>query len=249
MLEGNIGYLRLTTMSSSESVREIREWMARFRTTSGLINDVRDNTGGDRDALQLIYSYLAAPDDPPRVFTAAAYRLHPTRTDDYLVENHRMYRADAAQWSAAQLRAVRQFAKSFTPAWSLPSGEFSELHYMALIRVDEPGVFHYDRPTIVLMNGRSFSATDIFLAGLKGMKGVVLLGTASAGGSAYTQQVALGATTLRLRIGSMVSFQADGRLFDGHGVQPDILVEPTPEYYIGRGDNVLAEALKRLSKH
>jgi C-terminal processing protease CtpA/Prc len=99
---------------------------------------------------------------------------------------------------------------------------------------------------IVLMNGRSFSATDIFLAGLKGMKGVTLLGTPSAGGSAYTQEVALGATPLRLRIGSMVSFQADGRLFDGHGVQPDVLVEPTPEYYIGRGDNALKAAMKRL---
>jgi hypothetical protein len=30
----------------------------------------------------------------------------------------------------------------------------------------------------------------------------------------------------------MASFQADGRLFDGHGIHPDVLVEPAPEYYI-----------------
>jgi len=44
----------------------------------------------------------------------------------------------------------------------------------------------------------------------------------------------------------MASFQADGRLFDGNGVHPDVLVEPTPEYYIGGLDNVLAEAVNRL---
>ena len=44
----------------------------------------------------------------------------------------------------------------------------------------------------------------------------------------------------------MASFQADGHLFDGHGVRPDVIVEPTPEYYVGGLDNVLAEALKRL---
>jgi hypothetical protein len=45
----------------------------------------------------------------------------------------------------------------------------------------------------------------------------------------------------------MVSFQADGKLFDGHGVHPDVVVEPTPQYYIGGEDNVLAEAVKRLT--
>jgi C-terminal processing protease CtpA/Prc len=117
---------------------------------------------------------------------------------------------------------------------------------MALSRLDDPDIYHYGEPTVVLMNRKSFSATDIFLAGLKGMKNVTLFGTPSAGGSAFTQEVALGATPLRLRIGSMASFQADGRLFDGHGVHPDFVVEPTPGYYIGGPDNVLAEAMKRL---
>jgi hypothetical protein len=44
----------------------------------------------------------------------------------------------------------------------------------------------------------------------------------------------------------MASFQRDGRLFDGHGVLPDVVVVPAPEYYIGGADAVLAEALKRI---
>ena len=44
----------------------------------------------------------------------------------------------------------------------------------------------------------------------------------------------------------MVSYQADGRLFDGIGITPDVLVRPAPEYYIGGADLALAEALKRI---
>ena len=56
----------------------------------------------------------------------------------------------------------------------------------------------------------------------------------------------LGSTPFSLRSGSIASFQADGKLFDGNGVRPDIMVQPLPEYYIGGRDNVLAEAVKRV---
>jgi hypothetical protein len=246
LLKDNVGYLRLPTMGEEPSVAEIKKWMPAFRDTSGLIVDVRDNNGGDRDALLLLYSYLAAPSDPPRVFTAAAYRLHSERKEDYLADDHRMYRAGAKEWTPMERQAVSEFAKTFRPTWELPKGQFSDWHYMALSRRDDPDVYHYDKQVVVLMNAKSFSATDIFLAGLKGMEHVLLLGTPSSGGSAFTQEMALGAAPLRLRIGSMASFQADGKLFDGNGIQPDVLLEPVPEYHIGGRDNVLEEAIRRI---
>jgi len=248
LLKGNIGYLRLPDMVKATSVPEIKRWMPEFRDTAGLIVDVRDNNGGDRDALLLLYSYLAAPDAPPRVFTAAAYRLHSDHKESYLAENHRMYRADAKAWAPNERQAVAKFANVFKPQWELPKGQFSDWHYMALNRLDDPDVYYYDKPVIVLMNAKSFSSTDIFLAGLKGMKNVLLLGTPSSGGSAFSQQILLGATPLRLRIGTMASFQSDGKLFDGNGIHPDVLLEPVPEYYIGGHDNVLEEAVKRITK-
>lgn len=114
-------------------------------------------------------------------------------------------------------------------------------------RADDTTVYHYAKPVVVLMNGKSFSATDIFLAGLKGLRNVTLLGTPSAGGSAYTQEVPLGDTSLLLRIGSIVSVQADGRLFDGHGITPDVVIEPVAEYYIGGTDTALQAAVRRLT--
>lgn len=246
VLERNVGYLRLASMETAPSVADIKQWMPKFRDTAGLVVDVRDNNGGDRDALLVLYSYLAASGDPPRVFTAAAYRLHSTHKLNYLAENHRMYRAGANEWSPRQRQAVADFAKTFKPQWELPKSQFSDWHYMALSRLDDPDIYHYDKRVIVLVNGKSFSATDIFLAGLKGMRNVLLLGTPSGGGSAFSQEFVLGATPIRLRFGSMASFQANGQLFDGKGVHPDVRLEPVPEYYMGVQDNVLQEAVRRI---
>jgi hypothetical protein len=245
ILVGNVGYLRLPSMTASTSVGEIKKWMPEFRNTAGLIIDVRDNGGGDRDALLQLHSYLAAPDAPPRVFTAAAYRLHREHTNDHLAQRF-MYRADSEQWTAKERQAIAEFAKTFKPTWSLPEGQFSEWHYMVLSRQDDPSVFHYAKPVVVLMNEKCFSATDIFLAGLKGLPNVMLMGSPSGGGSALAQEIKLGSTPFSLRIGSIASFQADGKLFDGYGVQPDVVIHPNPEYFIGGRDRVFDEAIKRI---
>ena len=71
-MDGDVGYLRLADMRRETSVPEIKRWMPAFRDTVGLVVDVRGNNGGERDALTLLYSYLASPGDPPRVFTASA---------------------------------------------------------------------------------------------------------------------------------------------------------------------------------
>jgi hypothetical protein len=248
LLEGKIGYLRLPTMSEDSSAPEIKQWMPKFRDTTGLIVDVRDNNGGERAALILLYSYFAAPSDRPRVFTAAAYRLNSAHAENYLAENHHMFRVNDPHWTAEEREAVAAFARTFKPEWQPPEGKFSGWHFMALTRLNERYIYHYDKPVIVLMNQKCFSATDIFLAGLKGMKNVTLLGTTSSGGSAYSQEIVLGNTPLRVRIGTMASFQADGKLFDTRGVLPDIQMEPTPEYYIAGRDNFLEAAIRQIKE-
>jgi len=71
------------------------------------------------------------------------------------------------------------------------------------------------------------------------------MGQASGGGSARAQSVEIASGRIELRLGSMVSFQSDGRLFDGHGVAPDIVAWPTPETFLERGkDNVIEQAVE-----
>ena len=244
LLENNVGYLRLAVMDQS-AIREIRIWMPKFRDTAGLVVDVRDNGGGSREALRELYSYLARPNDPPRVFTVAGYRLNNLFENDHLAWRF-MYRAEAKEWTAAERQSVADFSRTFKPQWSPPLDQFSAWHYMVLSRLDDAGVYHYSQPVAVLMNAKCFSATDVFLAGVKGMQNVTLVGTASGGGSSFKQTVYLGETPLELELGSIVSFQADGRLFDGNGVQPDVVVEATPEYYVGGRDNVIETAVQRI---
>jgi hypothetical protein len=246
LLEGNIGYLRLSSLDE-DAVAEISTWMPKFRDTDGLVIDVRDNGGGIRDPMRLLYSFLTSPEDPPRVVTVAAYRLHEAHRRDHLAQRF-MYRADAEEWTDHERHAIATFASIFSPEWELPPDRFSDWHYMVLSRLPSKTIYHYSQPVVVLMNAKCFSATDIFLAGLKGMNNVTLLGTASGGGSAFAQSVTLGATPFRVRLGSMASFQTNGKLFEGYGVNPDIVVEPMPEYYLGGTDKALEAAVRRIKR-
>lgn len=242
LLGENIGYLRLANMQREPSTAEIRAWMPKFKNVDGLIIDVRDNDGGDRDALTLLYSYLSSPDAKPHVFNAAAYRLHPSRNENYLA-GHAMFKENSEKWNPEEKAAIKEFKKTFKPQWQLPKGQFSEWHYMILRSKAEDNAYYFNKPVVVLMNAKSFSATDIFLAGLKGLKNVTLLGAPSGGGSGNKETIKLGTTPIELEISTMASFQSNGKLFDGNGVEPDILLQQVPEYYIGGSDNVLDRAV------
>ncbi len=39
-----------------------------------------------------------------------------------------------------------------------------------------------------------------------------------------------------------------GKIFDGNGVQPDVRVDPVPEYFIGGRDNAMRKALQIINR-
>ena len=246
VLDGNVGYLRIRTMDRT-ALHNIAEWMPKFRGTNGLIVDVRDNGGGSREALRHLFSYLFRKGDRPRVVNCAAYRLHPMHGPNHLSVRF-MARVDSKDWTEEERKAIVDFRKTFRTRWQFPKKKFSDWHYMVLNRLDLPGVYNYSKPVVVLMNEKCFSATDIFLAGLKGCRNVMLMGTASGGGSARSQSFRLAGTRIAVRLGSMVSYQTSGKLFDGNGVQPDVPVDPVPEYFIGGRDNALEKALQIINR-
>jgi hypothetical protein len=50
-----------------------------------------------------------------------------------------------------------------------------------------------------------------------------------------------------MSLASMASFQRDGRLYDTHGVAPDIVVHPSPSsFLIGGPDVILERALATI---
>lgn len=252
-LDQNIGYLRIERMDDElEFLDELVAHMHRFRETDGLIIDVRGNSGGSRDALRTLLPFFLPPDAPPRVVNVAAYRLgkdqDAERPQGYLADRL-LYPADWPTWTAAQRRAVQDLSAKFKPEWELPAGEFSAWHYLVISPVRHRKYFHYRNPVVVLMDTACFSATDIFLGAFKGLRNVTLLGTPSAGGSGRASHGGvLRHSGLRFRLSSMASFLPDGKLYDGNGIHPDVLVHPQPTDAFGRTDTALEAALRRLRR-
>jgi C-terminal processing protease CtpA/Prc len=246
LIDGDVGYLRLAIMDDA-AVREVATWMPRFRETRGLIVDVRGNSGGSRDALRALFPYVMSQTDSPRVVNAAKYRLHSSFAEDHLGGSRFMYRESSPEWTPEERAAIASFKTTFVPQWTPPDDEFSAWHYLVMSRRTNPDAFVYDKPVIILQDENSFSATDIFVSAFKGWRGVTLVGTPSGGGSARQLATRLPVSGLSVNLASMASFQLNGRLHDGNGTQPDVLVLPEPGYFlVGGRDNVLERALELL---
>jgi len=234
MLDDNIGYLRLDQMD--EQAASLIKWMMpRFKDTRGLIIDVRGNGGGTRDALLVMLPYLLPPSSPSQVLNVAAYRLSPEFPEDHLAKRS-LYRSDDPRWGASEKQAIEQIKADFRPRWQPPTGEFSEWHYLVVSReralIDNPELFHYDKPVVVLMDSGCFSATDIFLGALKGRPNITLVGTPSSGGSGRVQSVHLPNSGLTFELSSMISFLPDGSMYDLAGIQPDVMKKPIPTDFV-----------------
>lgn len=242
VLKQNIGYLPIQRMDDRAAAR-IKEWMPRFKDTIGLIVDVRGNGGGTRTPLLAIFPFLMNGNDKPQVVSAAKYRLC-----DRFPENHLDYRfmlrANDPRLKESERLAIDAFSATFKPEWSPPKDKFSPWHYLVLSKGRE---YFYNKPVVVLMDEKCFSATDIFLSALKGWRNVTLMGAPSGGGSAFSQSFSLPHSRLKIRCASMASFQTSGQLYDTHGVWPDVQVDPPPEYYLRKGEDVfLNGAVKRI---
>lgn len=246
----DIGYLRLASMDDDEGfLDQLDAHMQRVRDSRGLVIDVRGNGGGSRAALLRLMPYFMAADEAPFVANVAAYRLAPGERADasegYLADRW-LFPATAARWDAAHRSALERFASSFKPEWRPPAGEFSAWHFLAPRRADNPRAFFYAPPIAILLDADCFSATDVFLAAFAGRPRTTLIGTTSGGGSGRALSLRLARSGLELRLSSMASFRADGRRIDGRGIEPDLVSEPAPENFVGRGDAVLDAALAHL---
>jgi C-terminal processing protease CtpA/Prc len=245
--DGGIGVLRLRQMHD-KSIPSMRKAMKRFEDTHGLIVDVRGNGGGQRGLLAALGGYLISDDAGPVIGNVAAYRLAPQFKDDHLGGSRLLYRADDPHWSDAQKAAIATFAEGFQPEWEPPAG-FSDWHYLVLDRTGHSSEYFYGRPVVVLTDAACFSATDIFAAALGALPNVTLMGTATGGGSARSEDFRLPGTGIQVVCASMASFQPGGQLYDGNGVAVDIEVHREPEDLVKGGEDAqLQAAVKWLAK-
>ncbi len=238
MLDGNVGYLRIPAMDK-RLVESTVEQIKQFRDTAELIIDVRDNGGGTYHLLRAIYGFFVPEEAEPYVTNIAAYRLS-HRFSENNIAYRPTYRADWDGWSNEERIAIKKAADVFRPEWLPPEGKFSEWHYMVLDRQpDAADCFFYDKPVVVLCNAGSFSATDGFLSAFSALPQVTLVGESSGGGSGATRRFTLPNTDITVALSSMASFQANGKTFDGNGIEVGVPCKPTLEDFTKGTDSVL----------
>ncbi len=247
----NIGYLRIASMGEGpELAKQLDMWMAKFSGTRGLVIDVRGNTGGMQDTLQVLMPWLIKQGSPMKIINVAAYRMPiappvSSRAGFLGMGTRALFPLTSAVWNADEASQVRAFLATFTPAWQPPAGKFSDWHVMAIRPSDTHG--SYDQPVIVLQDAECFSATDNLLGALKGHPNVTLMGTASGGGSGRMADYVLPNSKVRLTLTQMASYTASGMLFDGNGIAPDIVVATRlTDQLVGGSDSVLDAAVARL---
>jgi hypothetical protein len=257
MLDGNIGYLRIPLMDN-RLVRSVVKQIQDYRDTDGLIIDVRDNGGGTYAVLRAIYGFFVAEEAKPYVTNIAAYRLSERFAFKH-IHYRPTYRLSWKGWNDAEREAIQQAAALFKPEWQPPAGKFSEWHYMVLSRDRgkslglgivanvlgrEREFFHYSKPVVVLSNAGSFSATDGFLSAFADLPQVTIVGEPSGGGSGATRRFQLPNTGVMIALSSMASFRANGKLFDGNGVEVDVIAKPRiADYFSDDADSVLERGM------
>jgi len=245
---GEVGYLRIAEMQGGAAFLDgLDAAMQSFRTTKGLVIDVRGNGGGTRDALRRLAPYFLPKAGRPVVGNVAAVLLDGNAPAAVgALADRGLWPLEWDGWSGTQRDAIAAFVKTWKPSWKPTPGRFSPWHFLVLDRADNPKAFAYDKPVIVLIDRGCFSATDVFAAALGALPNVRLVGEATSGGSGRAKGHTLPKTGVRLQLSTMASYRPDGVLFEGNGVVPDVAVATQPSDLIGATDTVLQRALELL---
>jgi carboxyl-terminal processing protease len=142
---------------------------------------------------------------------------------------------------------VTHSAFSFRATW----GPFDNVPLKAPWRPDN---LAGDRPVVILVNGGTASAAELFTAALQDNGRAVVVGTRTYGKGIGQVYVPVG-NGARLRITNIHGFTPNGRFIgDGgnttaFGITPDVVVEPNPAMRFGdEGDNQLSAAVELLRK-
>jgi hypothetical protein len=214
----------------------------------GVLIDIRGNTGGSRDLLHLVASYVMAPDAEPVVYSVARALMWPGRQSadvEKSFEGRYLFPPESARWNESERQAIDSFLGRWTPEIELPNERFGPARVSVLSPGGVGGGRLAGKPVVVLMDERCISASDVFLAAMKELPGVTLVGRPSRGASGMSEEYDFG-EGLTLKLSTMVSFMPDGRVFDWHGVAPDVAVELAPEDFTRAGPDTALEAATAL---
>ncbi|MFD2823398.1 S41 family peptidase [Lacinutrix iliipiscaria] len=247
-INNNIGYVQIYSMLDKEEspvfFELLNDFMIKAKETDALIIDVRDNGGGSRDLINELAGYFVDPDSV-YVVNATKQRGVLPLNEDLKQRLHNRYLFSRDELDINEQKAVDKFMNSFEPMYKLDNIRFSEYHYYIFngqkLSKDK---YHYDKPIYILTNEKSFSATSVLVSTLKGLPNIKIVGVNTDGSSGNSERFELPNSELRGKISTMVSFQKNGKILDGIGTEPDIMIERNLNQIFMKEDHQLNKLLE-----
>jgi len=126
-----------------------------------------------------------------------------------------------------------------TPGWT-EKGEFSQ---GPIIQPDS--INNYSKQIVVLVNGKSFSATEHFALWMKNIDHVTLIGDTTGGGSGNPKTYLL-ASGNSIKVSTRFFYRYDGQPIEWNGIVPDILIEQKESDVLEGIDKQLEYAIEYL---
>lgn len=220
LLPGNVAYIQLQSFEANSSAAEVRAALEKYRDSRGVILDLRDNPGGQRDLAVMVTSLfmekgvvMTVDDRIPSPVTDPKYaRSTISLTTDNIVST-------AANGDSTKI-----------------------LRYPDLV----------DRPTVILINGSSASASEIVAGALQDSRDAHLIGTRT-GGKGVGQSFFDGPDGSVIKLTTSRSLLPKGRwVGDGDqntiGIEPDEVVQnPAGAQPLSPQDAQLQAALKWIA--
>ncbi|MGV3490375.1 MAG: S41 family peptidase [Devosia sp.] len=117
---------------------------------------------------------------------------------------------------------------------------------MPAMNIDYSAVTAHRGPIAIVVDASTGSAAEDFVAPFKDNKRAIIVGETTGGSSGQPHYLYLG-LGFGANIGAKRESFPDGRQFEGVGIEPDIVVETTPEHIAAGADYVMKAALDALS--
>jgi len=226
MLAGGIGYLRLEGFEQADAIAEFKAGLESLKGAKALVIDVRGNLGG------LVYNAVEI----------AAFFVNEGKI---VTIKHRIPRRG---YMTETVRVTRESRLRLTG-----TDESTDTD------VETSGRQPYlanGRPVVVLVNGYSASATELFTGAVKDNGAATIIGTRTYGKGIGQSNIDMPNGT-RLHVTSLHYFTPNGTwIGDGgntqpipHGIIPDVVIEPNSDLEFGeQNDNQLERAIELLNE-
>ena len=233
-LKDNIGYIAVNSMYPTKEIVPLFDAaLDSLFNTKALIIDIRNNGGGSSGTGFYIISRISNKNLP---YFKSKVRFYSVDEFDKWFSEEEMFDIFYNVYQGI-------FPDTTETNQDVLRDKFNNSGYFNI----KPKSPIYEKPIVVLIGPKTFSAAEDFLAPLHGTDRVTLIGKATGGSTGQPLMINLN-NDFSVRICSRRCWCADGYEFVGKGFVPDIEVDETIEDILSEKDVTLEKAILYLNK-